>query len=230
MEVGEQSKTVLRVVDDLVDRREPLLAVQQTVAFGAAQVLVDTSWHRADAVHSSAEDGFDDLLAPLAQHDHSSHQRGVGLDESEEIALLGRGVHPEHHLGDDQIEVCRRMRLQHLCVVAESADLFRRLRYSDPRVRADADHVVEHFGPAQMVTDEADSADALHQHGRLPERVALNELLEATEFDDMQPGVDDVAVVVEVHGDLAVALDSGDGIDDQLSTHVKPPRSVVMVE
>ena len=66
-----------------------------------------------------------------------------------------------------------------------------------------------------MVTDEADSADALHQHRRLPERVALNEFLESAELDDMQPGVDDVAVVVEVHGHLAVALDAGDGVDDQ---------------
>ena len=70
-----------------------------------------------------------------------------------------------------------------------------------------------------MVTDEADSADPLHQHRRLPEWVALNELLEAAELDDMQPGVDDVVVVVEVHGDLAVSLDPGDGIDGQLSGH-----------
>ena len=111
------------------------------------------------------------------------------------------------------------MRLQHLRVVAETADLLRRPRDPDSRFRADADHVVERFGPAQMVTDEADSADPLHQHRRLPERVALNELLEAAELDDMQPGVDDVVVVVEVHGDLAVALDPGDGIDDQLSAH-----------
>ena len=131
VEVVEQSKTVLRVVDDLVDRREPLLAVEQTVAFGAAQILVDASWHRVDAVHSPAEDGFDDLLAPLAQHDHSPHQRGVRLDEAEEVALLGRGVHPEHHLGDHQVEICRRVGLQHLRVMAETADLLGRPRQSD---------------------------------------------------------------------------------------------------
>ena len=73
-----------------------------------------------------------------------------------------------------------------------------------------------------MVTDKADSADPLHQHRRLPEWVALNELLEAAELDDMQPGVDDIAVVVEVHGHLPVALDAGDGVDDQLSTHAGP--------
>ena len=111
------------------------------------------------------------------------------------------------------------MRLQHLRVVAEAADLLRRPRYSAFRFRADADHVIERFGPAQMVTDETDSADALHQHGCLPERVALDKLFEAAELDDMEPGVDDVVVVVEVHGDLAVALDSGDGIDDQLGAH-----------
>ena len=81
-----------------------------------------------------------------------------------------------------------------------------------------------------MVTDETDSADALHQHRRLPERVALNELLEPTELDDMQPGVDDVVVVVEMHGDLAVALDAGDGVDDKLPAHARPPRSVVMIQ
>src|SRR6185312_13192357 len=82
----------------------------------------------------------------------------------------------------------------------------------------------------QMVTDKADSADPLHQHRRLPEWVALNELLEAAELDDMQPGVDDVVVVVEVHGDLAVALDPGDGIDDQLSAHGRLQHSVVVIQ
>ena len=230
VKVVEQAKTVLCVVDDLVHRGEPLFTVEQTVAFGAAQVLVDASRHRADAVHSPAEDRLDDLLAPLAQHDHPPHQRGVRLDQAEDIALFGRGIHPEQHLGDDQVEICRRMRLQHLRVVAETADLLRRPRHPDSRSRADADHVVERFRATQMVTDEADSADPLHQHRRLPERVALDELLEAAELDDMQPGVDDVVVVVEVHGDLAVALDPGDGIDDQLSAHATPPRSVVMIQ
>src|SRR4051794_18879601 len=113
--------------------------------------------------------------------------------------------------------------------MAETADLLCRPRYSDFRGRTGADHVVEHLGPAQMVADEADSADALHQHRGLPERMALNEFLESAELDDMQPGIDDVAVVVEIHGHLAVALDAGDGVDDQLSAHARPPGSVVMI-
>ena len=75
-----------------------------------------------------------------------------------------------------------------------------------------------------MVTDEADSADALHQHRGLPERVALDEFLESAELDDMQLGVDDVVVVVELDGDLAVSLDAGDGIDDRALCSRAAPR------
>src|SRR5690606_29628833 len=114
--------------------------------------------------------------------------------------------------------------------MAEAADLLGGPRHPDFCCRAGSDHVVEYLGPAQMVADETDAADALHQHRRLPVRVALNELLETAELDDVQPGIDDIAVVVKVHGHLAVALDPGDRVDDELLAHAMPPRSVIVVQ
>jgi hypothetical protein len=49
--------------------------------------------------------------------------------------------------------------------------------------------------------------------------MALDELFETPEFHDVQLGVDDVIVVIQVHRDLAVTLDTGHGIDNQFSAH-----------
>ena len=48
---------------------------------------------------------------------------------------------------------------------------------------------------------------------------AFAELLEAAELDDVELGVGHLAGVVEVDGDLGVALDAGHGIDDDAFGH-----------
>ena len=74
------------------------------------------------------------------------------------------------------------------------------------------------------MTDEADTADTLHQYRGLPERMPLDELLVSAELDDVQFGVDDVVVVVDFDGDLPMSLDTGDGIDDECCSHVRSLR------
>ena len=63
------------------------------------------------------------------------------------------------------------------------------------------------------MTDRADAAQALHHHRQFPVGPALDELLEAAEFDDVQAGLLDAVMVVLQQGDLAVPLDPGQGID-----------------
>ena len=79
------------------------------------------------------------------------------------------------------------------------------------------------MAPAEVMTDEADAADTLHQYRGLPERMPLDEFLVSAELDDVQLGVDDVVVVVDFDGDLPMSLDTGDGIDDECGSHVQAP-------
>ena len=65
-----------------------------------------------------------------------------------------------------------------------------------------------------MVADRADAAQPLHHHRHLPVGPALDEFLEAAEFDDVQPRLMDVVVLVQQQRDLAVALDARHRLDD----------------
>ncbi len=107
VEVVEHLQTQRSVVDDLVDGGQSVLATQESVHFGRGEALVHAAGHRADAVHTPSEDGLDDLLAPLAQPNNTFDETRVGLDQSDEVALLGCGVDPEQHLRHHQVEIGR---------------------------------------------------------------------------------------------------------------------------
>jgi hypothetical protein len=65
-----------------------------------------------------------------------------------------------------------------------------------------------------MMADRADTAESLHQHRQLPERPALDELLEPSELDDVQSRLLHLIVRIEQQRDLAVALDPRHRFDD----------------
>ena len=64
-----------------------------------------------------------------------------------------------------------------------------------------------------MVAHGADAAEPLHHDRHFPVRAALDEFLEATEFDDVQAHLVHLVVIVEQDRDLAMALDPRHGID-----------------
>src|SRR4029453_9316922 len=55
--------------------------------------------------------------------------------------------------------------------------------------------------------------------GQLVHRAALADAFEAAELGDVEVGVGDLAVVVELDGDLGVALDPGHGREDDFAGH-----------
>ncbi|MBT9161256.1 MAG: hypothetical protein DDT26_02560 [Dehalococcoidia bacterium] len=118
------------------------------------------------------------------------------------------------------------MRLQHLRVVAEATHFLGGGRDIDAVLEADADHVVEHLGTAQVVADEADATDALQKHRCLPIWAALHEFFESSEFHHMQLGISDSIVIVKLHDHLAVTLDAGYWINDQFSAHGASPKII----
>ncbi len=78
---------------------------------------------------------------------------------------------------------------------------------------------VARLGRGQEVADRADPADAGGDPGHLVERAALAEPLEAAELGDVELGVGHLSGVVEIDGDLGVAFDARDGVDDNPLSH-----------
>ena len=70
------------------------------------------------------------------------------------------------------------------------------------------------FRRCNQVADRADAADARHQRRHFGKRAAFAEFLKAAELRNVEAGILDVAVLVEVQRDLRVALDAGYGIND----------------
>ena len=68
-----------------------------------------------------------------------------------------------------------------------------------------------------MMADRTDAAETLDDDGNLPIHASLDEPLETPELHDMEARLFDLAGLVEPDGDLAVAFDAGDGIDDDLA-------------
>jgi hypothetical protein len=63
------------------------------------------------------------------------------------------------------------------------------------------------LGRGYQVADRTNAADAGGDRGHLIERSALDEFLEAAKLGDMEERFGDLAVVVEMNGDLGVTLD-----------------------
>ncbi len=65
VEVVEHLQAQLGVLDDLVDRRQSVLAPpQESIHVGGGEVLVHAAGHCGDTVHALTENGLDDFLAP----------------------------------------------------------------------------------------------------------------------------------------------------------------------
>ena len=86
-------------------------------------------------------------------------------------------------------------------------------RLGGGRHRDDAERDVDRLARREVVRHRADAAQPLHHHGHFPVRAALDELLEAAEFHDVQPDLVDAVLVVEEQRHLAVALDPGHRVD-----------------
>ena len=73
-----------------------------------------------------------------------------------------------------------------------------------------------------MVSLRADAADAVRQCRHVLHRAPDAERLEAAQLGDLEVGVFDVPGLVEQDLDLAVTLQTGDGIDGD-ACHDRPP-------
>ena len=102
----------------------------------------------------------------------------------------------------------QRVRLHDLAVVQEARQLLR-----GRRQWAEAGDDVHCLGRRDEVADRADTAQALHGDRDLPVGPALDEDLETTELDDMEPDLMNPVLLIEENRHLAVSLDARDRLD-----------------
>ena len=158
-----------------------------------------------------AAETFDDLLAEAAQGDAVASELRVVGGDAEEVAPGRVGVEAEQQVGRREVEEAEGVGLHDLGQVHDPAQLQGSLR------RRDGEDLVARLGRRHEVAHRADSADPRHQRRHLAQRPALADALEAAELRDVEVGVGDRAGLVELDGDLGVALDAGDRVDDDLA-------------
>ena len=83
----------------------------------------------------------------------------------------------------------------------------------------DTHHRIAGLRRSEEMTDGADAASTCSETRHLPHRPPLAELLETTEFRDVEPGVCHLSVVVELDGDLCVSLNASYWVDHDEIMH-----------
>ena len=193
---------VARPLDDVID------VLQQFITLGNGQRLVDATRHRAGAMHPLAGRNTDHFLPELAQQHAALGGFRMCHGDADDVALGDIAVEAEQQVRRTEVEEVQCMRLQHLAVMHQPAQLF-----GGRRQLLGADDDIERLGSRQMVRHRADAAQALDHDRHFPVRPPLDEFLEATKFDDVQAHLMDLVLVVEQDGDLAMAFDAGYRVD-----------------
>ena len=92
--------------------------------------------------------------------------------------------------------------------VENAAQFFGGRRY------AHREQSITRFGGRNQMTDRADTANPRHERRHFRERTPLTELFKTTKLGNVKLRVRDFSLIVEMQGDLGVALDAGHGVDD----------------
>ena len=181
------------------------------------QRRVDSARHHPGRVDPLAAETFDDLLAEAAQRDPVPGQLRMGRHHAEQVPAGGVGVEAEQQVRGGEVEEAQCVRLHDLGEV-----------HHPPQVGAGrrglhGEDLVARLGGGDQVADRADAADPGHDRGHLVHRPALHDPLEPAELGDVEVRVGDLSGVVELDGDLRMALDPGHRVDDDLACSSPAP-------
>ena len=163
-----------------------------------------------------AGDVGDDFLPELAGHDALHGEIRKGRGDADDVALGDLALEAEQEIGRGEMEEVQRVRLHHLPVVQQAAQLL-----GGRRQRAEAGDNIHRLGRCEQMADRADAAEALPRDRNLPIRPAPDEDLEAAELDDVQPDLMDPVLLVEEDRHFPMALDAGDRLDGDAAKLVR---------
>jgi hypothetical protein len=170
-------------------------------------------------MNAPAAQGFHDLLAELAEPDAVTRDVGVGGGQSHEAPLRRIGVVAEQQVRGGQVEERQGVGLDDLAEVHEAPEPHGGFR------DLDREEGVAGLGGGQEMADRTNATDSRRDRGHLPEGPPLAELLEPAKLGDVEARLHHVARVVQVEGDLGVAFDARDRVDDDALGHGFPIRT-----
>ena len=113
------------------------------------------------------------------------------------------------------LKEAQRVRLNDLTEVHQAAQLFcsRRNGHGENRITS--------LGGRKQMADRTDAADAAGDAGHFTQRTAFTEFLEPAELHDVKLRVCDGSCVIQMDGDLGVALDAGHRVNNDTIWHIR---------
>ena len=144
---------------------------------------------------------------------------GFAAATADDVAPGWIGVDAEQEVGRGEVEEA-----DSACDCTIWARLMSRRRSAPAGGGSTARIVIDGLRGGYEVAHRADAADARHDGRHLVHGSTLGDALEATELRDVEAGVSDLALLIELDGDLGVALDAGDRIDDDGAAHGDLPQ------
>ncbi len=192
---------------DLVD------VFSERVAVLHRQVLVDAAGDAKPRVDTPTAAGrCDDLLAKLADEDRPLADFREGFDYTDDVASRDRRLESEQEVGRSQMKEIQRVRLQHLTVMHQPPELFRR-----GCQQVHAGYHVHRLAGTEMMAHRTDTTQTLDDDWNFPVQPPLDESLEPAKLDNVEPSLFDLAGLIQPNGDLAVTFDARDRVDDDLA-------------
>ena len=165
---------------------------------------VHAAGHDPGWMHALLGQPLDHLLAELAQRDAVARQsRDASRCTPKTLRCAGSESKPSSRSGAERWKKLSACDCTNCAQCSSSRSLTRGLGDAH---RHDG---VAGLGRGQQVADRADAADARGDGRHLVVRAALGELLEAAHLRDVELRAGDLAVVVQMDGDLGVALRCG---------------------
>ena len=174
--------------------------LEQVITLLDADILVHSAGNGTGTVNALARRDANYFLSVFAQQHALFGDFRVGGSNADNIALGNIGIETEQQVGRTQVVEMQRMRLQHLSVVHQPAHLL-----GSGRQRGTYDHV-HCFGCREVVAYRAYPAQPLHHYRRFPIGPPLDEFFEAAKFDDVQPHLVYVVVVIQQQRYLAMSF------------------------
>ena len=196
---------------ELRSLQQPLGPVDDLVAFLLRDALRHAPGNRRHHVDRLAAEDLHDVVGcgPSLDHDLAGVDAEF-VDHAEDVAFRRRRLGAHDEVGPSQDEEVREVIAGEERRVHQLAEL--------PRSRGNlhVERVVARLGRGQVMGLAAHAADPRRDPRHLLDRASDAECLEAAQLGNDEEAVRDLAIVVDEDVDLAVALESGDRIDQDL--------------
>ncbi len=136
------------------------------------------------------------------------------LQYTKKIPFLRRALETEEKVRGCQVEEAQRMGLDKFSEIQKGAKLFPRFRYSD------AQNGITRFSRCQRMRNRTDTADSFNQRGHFIIGTPLAEFFKAPELSDMEGGILDMTVFIQLDRNFSMPFNSVNRVDKKTDTSI----------